>query len=103
MLKIVLAILVGESLGIFGELLAAKGKPAIGFAIGLVGWALLIWGYWAGYKQNSIWQITATSIGSILVVEPMLIVLLFQEAPGRNALIGCVLGALGIIIASIKD
>ncbi len=102
-ISVMFAIFFGEFLGIFGELLAAKNKPAVGFAVGLVGWTMLIWGYWIGYKHNGIWQVTATSIGSILIVEPLLIVLMFREMPGRNELIGCILGAAGLIVANIKQ
>ncbi len=103
MLWAILALFFGETLAIYGELVAAKGRPWTGLAIGSVGMPLLIWAYYAGYKQGGIWQVTATSIGSILIAEPVLIILMFREAPGRNALIGCLLGATGLIVASIKS
>jgi hypothetical protein len=102
MTKVVLAIFFGEFFGILGEMVAAKGRPFFGLAFGLVAWPLLVWGYWTGYKTNGIWQITATSIGTILIIEPMLIAMIFKEWPSRNELIGCLLGAAGLVIASMK-
>ena len=103
MLKVILALFFGETLAILGELLAAKEHPWTGLALGAIGWPLLVWSYYTGYKAGGIWQITATSVGAILIAEPILILLMFREAPGRHALIGCLLGAVGIVIASIKD
>jgi len=97
-----LALFFGEALAIYGELLAAKGRPFAGLLIGLPGWPLLIWGYWAGCRAGGVWRVTAASIGSILIAEPLLVVLMFREAPERNALIGCLLGAAGIVVASMK-
>lgn len=99
----VLALLTGEVLAIYGELLAAKGAPWKGCLLGFVSWPLLIWGYWYGYRIGGIWQVTAASIGSIVIAEPLLVWGMFREYPGRNALIGCVLGVLGLVIASVKD
>lgn len=103
MFKAVIALLIGETLAIYGELLAAKGSPWWGSGIGLFGYPFLIFGYWYGYKQGGIWQVTATSLGTILIAEPLLVLTMFRETPERNALIGCVLGALGLIVASMKS
>lgn len=102
MIKIVLAIFFGEFFGILAEMIAAKDHPIIAFFLGIVVWPLLLWGYWAGYKANGIWHVTATSIGSILIAEPLLIAFIFREAPSRNELIGCLLGAVGLVVASVK-
>jgi hypothetical protein len=102
MLKIIIALFIGETLAIYGELLAAKGSPWIGSMVGLTGYPFLIFGYWYGYKIGGIWQVTATSLGTILIAEPILVLTMFSETPSRNALIGCILGALGLVIASVK-
>lgn len=98
-----MAVFLGETLAILGELLAAKDRPWLGASVGAVGWPLLVYGYWAGCKSGSgIWQITAVSIGSILIAEPLLIISIFREAPGKHELIGCLLGAAGLVVASMK-
>ena len=97
-----IGLFLGETLAIYGELLAAKGRPFFGLLIGLPGWPLLVWGYWAGCRAGGIWRVTAASIGSILIAEPLLVILMFREIPERNALIGCLLGAAGIVVASVK-
>jgi hypothetical protein len=99
----ILSLFFGETLSICGELLAAKGRLLEGTLIGLPGWLLLVYAYWAGYRAGGIWQLTAFSLGSILVVEPLLVTFLFREIPSRNSLIGCLFGAVGLIIASIKS
>jgi hypothetical protein len=103
MLKPVLALFFGETLCILGELIAAKNYLWTGAVIGFFGWPLLIWGYWTGYRSGGIWQVTAASIGCILIVEPILVLMIFREAPSRNALIGCLLGAVGLVVANYKD
>ena len=39
------------------------------------------------------------SVTSLLLLEPLVIWALFQQAPGRGALIGFCLGALGMLSA----
>ena len=97
-----LCLFFGESLAIYGELLAARGRPWLGMACSFPGWPLLIFGYWIGCRAGGIWRVTAASICSILIAEPLMIVLMFREVPERNALTGCLLGAAGIVVASIK-
>ena len=98
------ALFCGEAFAIYAELIAAKGHPFIGMIYKIPSLPLLILGYWAGYKAaGNIWQVTAVSVCSILIVEPLLIILMFREVPERNALIGCLCGFAGIIIASIKS
>lgn len=100
---VIVCLFIGEVLSIYGELLAAKERPILGTVYGLIGWPFLIFGYWFGYKNNGIWQITAVTLGCVIIVEPILVWAMFHEYPGHNALIGCILGALGIIVASVKD
>ena len=103
MLKTIVALIFGESLSIYGELLIAKGNVYWWLLpMGIVSWVALLYGYWSGYKAGGIWAVTAVSIGSIVVIEPILVWMMFHEMPSRNALIGCVFGLLGIVFASIK-
>ena len=103
LLKVIFALFFGETLAIYGELIAAKGNPWTGLVLALSSVPLLIWAYFAGYKAGGIWQVTATSIASILIAEPILVFTMFREVPNKNALIGCLLGAAGLIVANLKN
>ena len=94
-------LLLGETLAIYAELIAAKGRLVVALVWGFPATTALILGYYLGYKTtNNIWAITAMSIGSICVAEPVLILMMFHQAPTRNALLALFLGVFGIIIAS---
>ncbi|ETK24907.1 hypothetical protein H096_03310 [Pseudomonas sp. FH1] len=58
----------------------------------------LLGAYWLGYRAvGDIWVVTVVSVTSLLLLEPVVIWGLFQEFPGRGALIGFCLGALGML------
>ena len=58
----------------------------------------LLGAYWLGYVSvGDIWVVTVVSVTSMLLVEPVVVWAMFHEAPGRGALIGFVLGALGML------
>jgi hypothetical protein len=60
----------------------------------------LLGAYWLGYVAvGDIWLITVVSVTSLLLLEPLVIWALFHEAPGRGALIGFCLAALGMLSA----
>lgn len=103
MLLVIFALFFGETLAIYGELVAAKGNPWTGLCFALLGVPFLIWAYTTGCKLGGVWQITAASIAAILIAEPILIFTMFHEMPNRNTLIGCLLGAAGLIIANLKS
>lgn len=70
------------------------------FLLITLGGALLVAGYMLGYlHMKNIWIIAAVSIGSIVVVEPILAWTLFHQIPTTGALIGLVLGVLGVLFA----
>jgi uncharacterized membrane protein len=59
---------------------------------------LLLLGYYLGYRGlKNIWVVTVVSIGSILVAEPVLILVFFRDAPTPGAWVGLGLAVLGII------
>lgn len=103
---------VGEALSVYAEMVAARSHSAPeqhfftifikGFiVIGLAG-AFLIAGYMIGYKSfKNIWVVSALSITSILIMEPLIGYLIFHQLPTRGALIGLVLGAAGFLAAFI--
>jgi len=107
---VILLIFLGEALAIYAEIIAAKSnaiKPNYflqiflkGFMIIIVGGALLIGGYMLGFKHfKNIWIVTVISITSILIVEPILNYIIFQQLPTRGAIIGLIFGLLGFISA----
>ncbi len=102
----ILCIFIGESLAIYAEVIAAKGintflssfwkMTALMFVAG----AFLIAGYMFGMKYlQNIWIVGAISIASIVVVEPLITYLIFEELPARGPLIGLILGVLAIASA----
>jgi len=100
----------GETLTIIAELIASKhieeiragqyGMLLAMLALGIVGVCMLILSYVFGYSSlKNIWIVTAISIGSIIIVEPILAWLLFHQVPTLGSTIGLVLGILGILSA----
>lgn len=109
-LTAVLLVFFGEAFSIGAELIASKrvaAQPGDYFSIFLlmfvpiiIGGALLVGGYMLGYIYvKNIWIIAAVSVGSILIVEPLMILALFHEMPTAGALTGLILGAFGILFA----
>lgn len=63
----------------------------------LIAGLVIISGYYYGYKYSkNIWLVTATSIGAILITEPIVSWSVFHEIPNRGAGIGLIFGVLGI-------
>lgn len=72
------------------------------FAMVFSGCTLLLVAYTVGYQAaKNIWVVTAASVGSILVVEPVLAWIFFHQLPERGALAGLVLGAAGLIATTV--
>ena len=99
----------GEAFSILAELVASKRVAASGqffevfwpmFLLVVFAGGLLVAGYMLGYLHfKNIWIIAAISVGSILIVEPLMAYALFRQLPTVGAGIGLVLGALGILSA----
>lgn len=103
-------ILIGETVAIFAELRGAKIYAASSggfwpvfwpsFVVMLLGTALLVAGYMLALKHvGNVWVVTAISLGSILIIEPVLNLLYMGQAPTLGAGIGFTLGVLGILSA----
>ncbi|MCF5026113.1 hypothetical protein CQ014_13260 [Pseudomonas lurida] len=98
---------VGEFCAIYSEVVTAKLAHAgdgswQGFIMPVVVMCFaglcLLGAYWLGYRAvGDIWVVTVVSITSLLLLEPVVIWALFHEVPGRGALIGFCLGALGML------
>ena len=116
MLKLIsiLLLVIGEAFTIYGEIKGAKIistttindfsitnllMPLLLVVLGSIG---LLVGYCYGIKAfNGIWVVCVVSIGSILIVEPIIAYSLFKEIPSRGATIGLILGFTGMICTLI--
>ncbi len=59
-------------------------------------------GYILGYKSfQNIWIVSALSITSILIIEPILGYALFQQLPTKGAFLGLILAVIGFIVTLI--
>jgi hypothetical protein len=92
-------LMLGELIAIGGELLAARSQqvfwPSVLYVLSV---PALLGGYKIGYAAyGNIWTVTVLSITSILIVEPILSYTMFQTLPQRGALLGLILGSLGLI------
>ena len=111
-IKILVLILIflGEALAIYAEMTGARmnqvtQQPFLQiflkmFLIIIIGSGLLIAGYMLGFESfKNIWIVSVISITSILIIEPILALTIFKQMPTTGALIGLVLGIIGIIAA----
>jgi hypothetical protein len=107
---VVILIVLGEALAIYAEVLGAKDNNLslhsfwqIFFKMLLVftlAGGFLITGYMLGFKAfQNIWVVSVTSITSILIVEPIMAVTIFQQTPTAGAIVGFILGAIGLFVA----
>jgi hypothetical protein len=97
----VLMLCVGESLCIYSEMLVAKKPDWLWtfFLITLAGVPLLL-GYHYGFKAfNSMWPVMVASITTILIIEPLLVLVMFRELPTWGTGVGFVLGAVGLYLS----
>lgn len=103
-----LLLLIGEGVFIWSEMVIAhtvkSPQPGDSLTItkmtivAIVAGLVIIGGYYFGYKfSRNIWLVTATSIGSILVTEPIISWLVFQQRPTFGASVGLTFGILGIL------
>jgi len=97
----------GEVLTIYSEVYASRLpsglwaspelliKPML--MICIAGISLIV-AYWLGYQATrNIWVITVASLTMLLILEPIVIYAMLGEAPQRGAIIGFVLGAVGLL------
>ncbi len=100
----------GESLAVIAEMLGAREYskqanflPTFSklLLLFVVSGCLLIGGYALGYSnfKKNIWVITAISLTSFIIVEPLIAVILFKETPTIGAYIGLGLGFVGLCAA----
>jgi len=103
-----LAIVIGEILMIYAEIAGARDNASTIhgdmlwkiYVIGALGFCATLTGYVFGiYIYKNIWIVTVISIVTILIVEPPVAYFMTRQAPTRGALIGFILGALGLLAA----
>jgi hypothetical protein len=106
----ILIILLGETLGILAEIVAAKyfavnnakfaGIFFKALPIMIIAGILLLCGYMLGLRSfKNIWIVSAISITSILIAEPIINYTVTHQLPTRGALVGLIFGVLGFIAA----
>jgi hypothetical protein len=102
----ILFIIFGEALAIYSEVIAAKNVnnflPTFlkMSCIMMIAGIFLILGYMLGIKYfDDIWIIGVISITSIIIAEPIITYLIFSELPSKGAIIGLILGVLGLLAA----
>lgn len=102
-----LLLFVGEAVYIWAEMMIAhtvkQPRPNDNLfiikmsLIAVIAGLTIIAGYYFGYKHSkNIWLVTATSIGAILITEPVISWLVFHERPTTGASVGLIFGILGI-------
>ena len=101
-------IFVGELLVIYSEQIGAKlygvGTYSFGAAFvytlipAIIGALLLVIGYMLGVRlHQNIWAITALSLSSILIVEPLFNYFYIGHIPAFGSFVGFIFGVLGIL------
>lgn len=109
---LVLALLfIGEALSIYAEMLGARSNHLAAqpflqiflkmFLLIATAGGFLIAGYMLGFKVfKNIWIVSVASMTSILIVEPILAWTTFQQVPTTGAIIGFVLGVIGLFLST---
>lgn len=104
-------VFLAEAMIIAGEMFAAKaqGTPFLSvtthwklFTLAICGAILLLIAYHAGYREGkNIWIVSAASVSSIVLMEPLLAYMFFRELPERGPLVGIILGSVGLVATLI--
>lgn len=107
---VLLLIVVGEFFLIYSEIRGANNYSLPGqsfgkvfvpmFGLFTIGGVFLLSGYILGYRAfENIWLVTAISITSVLIIEPALAYIIFQQVPTRGAWLGLGFGTAGLLSA----
>jgi hypothetical protein len=110
--KILVLILLfaGEALSIYAEMVGARSNHIASqpflqiflkmFLLITLAGGFLIAGYMLGFGAfKNIWIVSVASITSILIVEPILAWTIFHQVPTIGAIIGFVLGVIGLFLS----
>jgi hypothetical protein len=99
----ILSVFLGEILAIYAETFSIKYNFLSSgfwklFVIICIGGFFLILGYILGFKSfNNLWIVTVVSITTLLIAEPLVITLILNQTPTTGAIIGFILGILGLL------
>lgn len=108
---LVLALLfIGEALSIYAEIVGARSNSVASssflqiflkmFLLITLAGGFLIAGYMLGFNAfKNIWIVSVASITSILIVEPILAWAIFHQVPTVGAIVGFILGAIGLFLS----
>ena len=106
---VIILLVIGEALSIYAEKISARthqitSEPFLQIFIKMfllitIAGGFLIAGYMLGFSAfKNIWTVSVTSITSILIVEPILAWTIFRQTPTTGALIGFILGTIGLFL-----
>jgi len=102
LVAVIALIILGEVLAIWSELLVCYDKQALWtsmFWITVAGFPL-VFGYQLAYHEcKNIWVVSASSLCSIVIIEPILVWIMFHQVPTLGPILGLVCGCLGLILA----
>ncbi len=107
---VLILILMGEALSIYAEMVGARNhsissQPFLQiflkmFLLIVLAGGFLIAGYMLGFNVfKNIWIVSVASITSILIVEPILAWIIFNQVPTIGAILGFILGAIGLFLS----
>jgi len=108
----ILLLVTGEALAIYAELIAARNIEVLKsplmqvflktFLLIIIAGGFLIAGYMLGINVfKNIWVVSVASITAIIIVEPILVWLVFKQTPTIGAIIGFILGVVGLVVATL--
>ena len=104
----IILLIIGEILAIYAEMIAARhysfGSESQmrvfikAFLTFCISGGFLISGYVLGFSAfKNIWIVTAFSVTTILIVEPLLAYTIFHQVPTKGAVIGLIFGGIGLL------
>lgn len=107
---VIILLFIGEALSIYAEMVGAKNhsissQPFLQiflkmFLLIVLAGGFLIAGYMLGFNVfKNIWIVSVASITSILIVEPILAWIIFHQVPTIGAILGFILGAIGLFLS----
>ena len=107
---VLVLIFLGEILAIYAEMVGAKTNHLTSqpfwqtflkmFLLITLAGGILIAGYMLGINAfKNIWVVSVVSITSILLVEPILAWTIFHQVPTVGAVLGFILGAIGLFLS----
>ena len=101
----ILLVFIGEALAIYAETFGIKQAIfSLGFwkifAVMCISGLLLVLGYILGFKAfGNLWVITVVSLTTLLIVEPLILVIFLHQTPAVGSFVGLILGVIGLLFS----